>query len=168
MGFLVAYMLHAYIYGSGNILYGIKQMQVDLIERRTYGNAANYDLRFANSLNASVLDVLIEYFWSCGRPLDGKLIFVMAVATVVSLIYQRKVLKLRNTFEISLFAVTLLTCISWFILGKAHSYIHTGLNFVLFYMGWVQVSIYIICKTFFEKNKIQINIRGSKNDIVNI
>lgn len=162
-GFICAYVIHAYMYGSGNIIDGLKLMQVNLIEKRTFGNAADFDPVCADSLNASIFDVLLKYFWTAGgllagRPLDGKLMLFIAIVTIGALIYQRKKLDLNNNFEICLFIVTLLTTLSWLVLGKSHSYVHTHMNFVLFYMGWVQVSIYIICKTALDMHKISVNI----------
>jgi hypothetical protein len=162
LGFLTAYIIHAYMYGAGDIVAGIKSMQVDLIERRTFGNASDFAPEYANSLNASIFDVLRKYFWSSGRPLDGKLMLLVGLVTILALIYQKKKLKLNNRFDIALFVVTLLTTLSWIILGKSHSYIHTHMNFVLFYMGWMQVSIYIVCKTLLVNNGTQIKIVQEK------
>jgi hypothetical protein len=44
--------------------------------------------------------------------------------------------------------VSFLTCTSWFILGKSHSFIHVHMNYVLWYFGSVQVSLYIVLKFF--------------------
>ena len=155
-GFIAAYIIHAYMYGSGNIFEGFKLMKVNLIERRTFGNASDFDPMFADSLNASIWDVIIKYFWFAGSPLDGKLMCIIMVVTVFALIYQKTVLKENNTFEVSIFIISLLTTISWIVLGKAHSYIHTHMNFVLFYMGWVQISIYILCKTIIGKKMMDL------------
>ena len=43
-----------------------------------------------------------------------------------------------------------LTSISWFVLGKAHSYIHTHLNFVMWYFGFVQLILYIPIKAVWD------------------
>lgn len=152
-GFLTAYIIHAYIYGSGNIIDGLKHMQVDLIERRTFGNAADFDTIYADSLNASIMDVLIKYFWTSGGPLDGKLMLIVTVVSVAVILYRKIVLKESVKFDASLFIITLWSTISWYVLGKSHSYIHTHMNFVLFYMGWIQSSIYIICKSLIRTNK---------------
>ena len=40
--------------------------------------------------------------------------------------------------------MTFLTSVSWFVLAKSHSYVHTHINFVLWYMGYVQVCLYVI------------------------
>ena len=43
-----------------------------------------------------------------------------------------------------MFLVFLATTLSWIILGKSHSYIHTHINFVLWYFGFVQICLYEI------------------------
>ena len=49
----------------------------------------------------------------------------------------------RSEF-VALYIVTFLTSVSWFVLAKSHSYVHTHINFVLWYMGYVQVCLYVI------------------------
>ena len=36
---------------------------------------------------------------------------------------------------------------SWFVLAKGHSYIHTQLNYVLWYFGFVQALFYVTLNT---------------------
>ena len=60
------------------------------------------------------------------------------------------------------YTVSFLATISWFVLAKAHSYIHTHMNYVLWYFGFVQVCLYILillmqknlCKKGYIDNKI--------------
>ena len=125
-------------------------MQIDLIEKRTFGNANDFAAAFADSLNASIFDVLKKYFWSSGRPLDGKLMMLIALVTSMVLAIRKIMMKKSIKLELSLFGISLLTAISWLVLGKSHSYIHTHMNFVLFYFGWVQISLYIIISSFVE------------------
>lgn len=154
LGFVVSYIIHAFLYGKGDIIDGLQAMQVHLIQRRTFGNATDFAPVYTDSLNASILDVLKKYFFTIRSYSYG----ILFVITVIALIYQRKILKKNNVFEISIFVVALWSTISWFILGKSHSYIHTHLNFVMFYMGWVQISCYIICKVILESKKMQLKL----------
>jgi hypothetical protein len=169
LGFLTAYMIHAYMYGEGDIVGGIKAMQVDLIERRTFGDASDFAPMYADSLNASIVDVLVKYFWSAGRKYDGKLMLLIGLVTILVIICKKKLLKLDNRFDIALFVVTLFTSVSWLILAKSHSYLHTHISFVLFYMGWVQACIYIICKTLLATRGTQIKLdQEREHETVNI
>lgn len=156
-GFVLAYGIHAYIYGSGNILEGLKLMQVDLIERRTFGNAADFDAFYEDSLNASVFDVLVKYFWASGQASDGKLMLFIALVTGGVLAFEKFKMKKDIKFELSLFIIALCATLSWLILAKSHSYVHIHMNFVLFYFGWVQTSIYIVCNFFIEATGLKFN-----------
>lgn len=170
-GFIVAYTIHADVYGKGDILSGLESMRISLVEKRTFGNPEDHDPIFRDSLNASILDVLIIYFWSgwTERFFHGAIMLILMIATVIALIFQRIVTKRENAFEVYLFVVSLLSTVSWLVLGKAHSYIHTHMNFVLFYMGWVQTCVYIICKTILTKREIQVIVRkGNDSEIVHI
>ena len=59
--------------------------------------------------------------------------------------YSKDAMNLKN---VSLYVITFLTSISWIVLAKSHSYIHTHISFVLWYFGFVQICIYIICDKF--------------------
>lgn len=155
IGFLAAYIIHANIFGKGDIVEGLKQMQVYLVEKRTFGNAANFMDRYSESLNASILDVINKYFYSTDA---GKVNLRWLLLGIAGLIYQRKFLKDKNNFDIALFFTTFIGPVSWIVLGKSHSYIHTHMNFVLFYMGWIQVSIYIVVKAIVTRFKIKVMI----------
>ena len=48
-------------------------------------------------------------------------------------------------------------------LGKSHSFVHTHMNFVLFYIGWVQNRFYIITKVLLEQRKLVLKFQGNKN-----
>lgn len=157
-GFSLAYLIHAYYYGSGNIMNGIRMIAQDIAGKRCFGNASDYDLVYSESLNASVVDVLVKYFCTAGRPLDGIEMMMLGIATTIALIYKRIVMKKDARFEISLYVISLLTTISWLVLAKGHSYIHTHMNFVLFYFGWVQCCVYIILKTLTEKTGYRITL----------
>ena len=50
----------------------------------------------------------------------------------------------RKIDDIVLYFVFLFSTLSWHILAKAHSYVHTHMNYVLWYFGFVQICIYII------------------------
>lgn len=157
LGFAAAYVLHAYWYGDGDIISGLKLLKVNLIERRTFGNASDFAPVYADSLNASVFAVLKKYLWE-GDYYAGKVILLLLVITSVCLIYQNRILHKKNIFEISLFLVALATSLSWFVLAKAHSYIHTHMNFAMWCMGFVQVCFYLIIKIILETKKIKLSL----------
>ena len=54
--------------------------------------------------------------------------------------------KKQYTEETALYILSFLSTISWFVLAKSHSFVHTHMNFVLWYCGFVQICIYIILR----------------------
>lgn len=177
LAFATAFVIHAYVYGSGNVGEGLKMLAAELVEKRTYGDAANFDDIEGESLNASVFTVLWKYMGF--GTIHGMFMLFLFIATVFVLIMRsrwkracpdetgpRSGLQLfmsssqaladlgqkeNNIFDISIFVVSLLSTLSWIVLAKGHSYVHTHINFVMFYMGWVQVSVYILVKTLIDK-----------------
>lgn len=149
-GFLAAYVMHASIYGSGNIADGLKMVLADIVAKRTFGSGGNFDPVIEYSLSTSVLDVLVRYFWTKGSPFDGKLMLLIAVTATLALAFRKMVLKKEIKRDVCLFVLSLLTTVSWLVLAKGHSYIHPHISFVLFYFGWVQISIYIVIRAFLD------------------
>jgi len=58
--------------------------------------------------------------------------------------------------DMVLFIVSFITCISWFILGKSHSHVIIHMNYVMWFMSYIQIEIYMVIKfvlqRLFEKN----------------
>ena len=44
----------------------------------------------------------------------------------------------------ALYCISFVTSVSWFVLAKSHSCVHTHMNYVLWYFGFVQVCFYIL------------------------
>ena len=143
LGFVSALTIHSYIRGDGNILVGLDNIyRVDVL-RRTFGNALEFHEGYADSLNASILSVLMRY------PVyteAGKVASFALVGCSASFLYA--ICKKRNLLnaDFLLFISSLITCISWFVLGKEHSYSHIGLNNVMLYMGFIQIGFYVLVK----------------------
>ncbi len=143
LGFAAAILIHSQIRGAGDILSGLNDIYKNDVMRRTFGNASDFLEVYANSLNASVVDVLIIYLT---RSNAGWLALLLLITTTAIMVHKHKTKRYLLNTEFWLFAVSFLTCISWFVLGKSHSYIHTSMNFVLWYMGYIQVGTYIVLK----------------------
>ncbi len=161
LAFFTAYLIHAYIYGGGNIGNGLKMLQLDLVGRRTYGDAQYYDAGYADSLNASILSVLNKYIGF--GDVHSVPMFVLFIATIAVLIYRKYKMHDQSKKDVCMFIISLLSTFSWLILAKGHSYMHTHMNFVLFYMGWAQISFYIIIKTVIEHSGVEL-IRKNGTD----
>ena len=143
LGFVTAYLIQAYISGNGNIADGLSFMKLNLWSRRMSimsSSIPGADEIMLESIKAPMLKVIKMYLF---MGLEGKFVLISLLSAVFCCIYQRKILKKNNNFDISLLLVTFLGAISWLILAKPHSYIHTHINFVIWYMGFMQTCVYI-------------------------
>lgn len=151
IGFLSAVCMHAQLRGDGNILEGLVTIFKNDVLRRTSGADLNvFASNLWDSINASKWEVLCNYFHFnteiiVGIP--GKLFQVLCFIPLGIFMYDysKNAMNLKN---VSLYVITFLTSISWIVLAKSHSYIHTHISFVLWYFGFVQICIYIICDKF--------------------
>lgn len=141
LAFITVFALHAYMRGSGNMQAGIEAIFKEDVLRRTFGNPADFDGVFTASLKASVWDVLKKYLWD---KTAGKWALAITAAAAGMLLYQKARFRTGWQRNAWLFILSFLFCISWFVLGKSHSYIHTHINDVMLYLGYMQIGIYIL------------------------
>ena len=146
-GFCAALLLHARLRGDGSLAAGLNSIYRNDVLRRTLGgNPADFAPVYKDSLAASVLTVLRKYYVFYTELVSGVPgRFFLSFSILPLLIFAYKATKNRlNVEHVALYAVFYITCISWFVFGKSHSYIHTGMNYVLWYFGFVQVCFYVI------------------------
>jgi len=147
LGFSVALLINSYMLGDGNILNGLNAIYREDVLRRTFGSAEDFPEVFTNSLNASILDVLIIYF---SHDYAGVLARRLLIAVGLILII-KKIVKCNSLqTEFWLYVFSFLTCISWFVFGKSHSFIHIHMNYVMWYMGYIQICVYIVVKAIMQ------------------
>lgn len=146
-GFITAICIHAPLRGNGSIAKGIKSIFIDDVLRRTTGADLNhYTEDYVVALGASVWETVCKYFHFNTQiitGIDGNLFPLLCIIPVLIFIIGLR----RNSLDfefVALYIVTFLTSVSWFVLAKSHSYVHTHINFVLWYMGYVQVCLYVI------------------------
>lgn len=156
LAFLTAIAIHANLRGNGNVLEGVRTIYKEDILRRTAltSGANEFSGILRESIDASVLKTIYKYFnWNTDIILgiEGQYFKLMFIATIAILIYNILKNKENCYRDLTMFIVFLCATLSWFVLGKAHSYIHTHMNYVLWYFGFVQISIYIIIKCICEK-----------------
>ena len=150
LGFVAALLMHAQIRGSGDLLQGLIRIYEQDVVRRVALNpeASSFDPVTTSSLKVAVSNVLGRYFKFSTHllvGLQGNLFPLLTVLPVFIFVYQLLKKKL-NVKDVLMYVFFFITCISWFVLAKPHSYIHTHMNYVLWYFGHVQVCLYIICK----------------------
>ena len=141
---------------EGNALGGVKHL-TSTFEKRTYGNTGDFNSEFSASLEASTFGVVRNYIngsYLTLRPdADGSdspeadpvieiryfhLIVSFVVMSLIAVFAWRKNLSVeQRQKDIALVATTwfsILAPLSWFIIFKSHSYIHTHVNFVVWQM----------------------------------
>lgn len=149
LGFVAALLLHAQIRGEGNIVEGIKSIWNYDVLRRTLGNTDNFittDTNINKSLNISIFATILIYFTFTTDIIYGvEAIWfpVIVIISVAILIYDLIIREKINVEELTIFIISFLATLSWFVLGKSHSYLHQHMNYVLWYFGFVQMCIYI-------------------------
>lgn len=146
LGFALALLLHAYMRGDGSIYSGLRAIYYNDVLRRTYGDPNMFQGVYADSLNASVIRVLLRYM-IFDTPLilgvPGILFIPLVVLSFFILVYE--IWKNKGKKDILvLYIWTGIASVSWFVLGKSHSYIHTMMNFVMWYFGFMQIIFYSI------------------------
>lgn len=149
LGFFMAICIHARLRGNGSVLEGIRSIIVNDVLRRTNGaDLNNYSGQpwYILSLTASIWETLCLYFHFSTEVITGlsgnlfPVLCILPVAIIISDIINKKI----DYEKIALYIIFFWTSISWFVLAKAHSYIHVHMNYVLWYFGFVQVCFYII------------------------
>lgn len=151
LAFVVALVFQSF-YKADSLLRGLELIKIDAM-KRTFGSASSFDPIYTASLNSSVLDVLKLYFntWHSeilfllpGRSFAILNIVIWSLVILISCRVKRmrKVLVILLTF--------LLVPLSWFILARPHSYIHTHMNYVLFYLGYMGALCYALFVLFQE------------------
>lgn len=151
IAFATAIVLHAVLRGNGNVKEGIVSIYKNDVLRRTVisSNSVKYTGALGESTGAGILETVRKYFkWNTNIILgiEGKYFNVIFVSCLLILLYRiyKKDKEIKN--DTIMFIVFLACTISWLVLGKAHSYLHTHINFVLWYFGFIQICLYIIFK----------------------
>lgn len=161
--FFIVLTTHSFIRGGGNAYLGIKDIVKNDVLRRTYGNPELFDEFATPSLTATPIDVLNQYFfhWKTnliqtnipgplGISLPGVALFILtmaAVAIVLNRLYSKDLLWKK---DLLLFIVAFSIPMSWFILGKSHSFAHPHVDFILWYVFYLGAIIFICLRWAFE------------------
>lgn len=152
-GFIVAIGIHALLRGEGNVVEGIVRIFKEDVLRRTSGaDLNNFDEVYWSSFNASLWQVVCQYFHFPGEiitGIDGNLFPLLCIIPVAIILYDFMKGRFdweKTTLYVIFFAVT----ISWFVLGKSHSSGHIHINYVLWYFGFIQICFYIIIDRIYQ------------------
>lgn len=148
IGFFGALLVHASMSIKGDsIITGLQNIYELDVKRRTYGDPSSFLPQVKDSLDSSPFSVLKIYIIDWKIPLVAwlpgkyfKLLFVFSLVGIFFQFWKKHPTRQRDAVLWSFF---FLVSTSWFVLAKAHSYVHTHLNFVLWYFGFVQALFYV-------------------------
>lgn len=138
-GFVTALLMHANMRGD-SIIEGLKSIYELDVKRRTYGDPSVFGSESFEALSSSPLTVVKTYIfnWNTlflkGIPGYGFYTFLwISIATICYRWYESH----QNTLkDLGLFIAFFISPLSWFILAKGHSGVHTHMNYVLWYFGF--------------------------------
>ena len=150
LAFLVAFLIHAASRGD-NLLDGIRNIYLDDIARRTYGNPTAYRGETAESLRASPLDVLRIYLFDYpGKRtmiVPGKAFLAMIAFCLAGLCVRFALKDRLARRDAWMLAASFAMPVSWYVLAKGHAYTQTHINFVLWFIGFMPALIYVTLVT---------------------
>lgn len=147
LGFVVVMIIHSYLRGDGEIFSGLKAIfYTDVLRRTIGGDASTFQDIYSDSLNSNFIIVICRYLLFdtpviLGVP--GFMFIPLIAVSFLGLVWGIRKGLLKKEILV-LYIWMGIASVSWFILGKAHSYVHTMLNFVLWYFGFVQILFYAI------------------------
>ena len=162
LGFVTALVIHADLRGSGDIAVGLRSIwESDVLRRTLGGSKEGFSEAFWPSLDASIGEVLQKYFHFSKRILifiPGFLFMPLCMLSLLIGLFDIFRKKKKSKEILFIYVFSFLTSISWFVLGKSHSFIHTHLNYVLWYFGYIQITLYLILKSFltFLRDKLSL------------
>jgi hypothetical protein len=148
VGFALALALHALARGDGSLVSGLRLIYEQDIARRTFGDAARFSGETAQSLNASVLDVLRIYLYEKypdrrDMVMPGKVFLLLIAIALIGLAYKALTRHRLLWRDLALFVSFLAVPVSWFVFAKGHSFTQTHINFVLWYIGFMPALLFV-------------------------
>lgn len=151
-GFAVAVSLHAMLRGEGDLAAGFSSIwREDVLHRTIGGRLSEFGPEEWESLQASVWQVFVTYFHFDTQILtgvDGYLFPVLAFLPGVLLLRRSKagqegISRPELIRDWAFYGLSFAASVSWFVLAKSHSHMHTHMNYVLWYFGFVQICLYL-------------------------
>ncbi|WP_042886932.1 hypothetical protein [Cupriavidus necator] len=146
LGFMTALLLHAGMRGD-TILKGLAAIYEQDVKRRTYADPASFPPAFAQSLLASPWQVvkiyLVDWDTEVIKGVSGKYFVLLVATSVATVIYKFSSKHLSRFRDLGVLLAFALGPLSWFILAKGHSFIHTHLNYALWYFGFVAACLFV-------------------------
>ncbi len=151
--FVTAFLVHASI-RADSILEGVREtFTQDVLRRTIINNPDAFHEVYRESLECSVFEVInLYYTWRVpifkgfedDRLASSFFLWITLLPLVIFLVqFYKKKIDMRI---VVLYILTYLGPISWFVLAKGYSFVHTHFTFLLWYYGYIQICMYIIIK----------------------
>jgi hypothetical protein len=147
--FVSSLLIHASRRGV-DVADGLRRIFFEDVLRRTHATPGSFSDVYNPSLEADTLSVVSSYVFNWSTPVlqVGPIplgpFWLLSLAALASLLWVSRV----NTKLIKSQALGGLAIISgpfsWFILAKAHSFIHVHINFFIMYLGLIPLLVYLL------------------------
>lgn len=148
---------------KGSLLYGIKLI-LENFSRRTHGNSANFQEGYKASLDSKVTDVLRLYFDIHAIDLriikvNFEVLFITFIIFSIISFVPKKISPStyqnmgKNTALVLTTWISILAPLSWFIIFKAHSYVHLYYDDLAWYMPFYLFGVAMIGSVTFSLMK---------------
>lgn len=145
---IIAHILQDAYY-SGSLLESVSVF-TKRVAYRAYGDPDKFTGVISDSLNSDIIPILNMY-WSKGeifnflqlfslnaREIIIPFIFIVLLLYSTVLFFKKDKLSIQKITALNILVFgTLMASISWFLVGKAHSYIHTHMNYVLWHITFM-------------------------------
>lgn len=150
LGFISAFVIHAKMRGE-TLAEGVVAIYKQDIKRRTYSDPSNFAPSYRDSLSTSPIAVVRTYITSWGTPLvtgvSGNSFKILIIITIFGLWIKKRIKHKTFTRDFVLIAYMSLIPLSWYVMAKGHSHIHTHMNYVLWYLGFVPALFFVCMNT---------------------
>lgn len=147
--FSCAMLVHMISYGQTSKLSIVDSLieyfNTTILRRTLGGDSNNFDPIYRESLEAGILQTIWKYMnfqtdiFYCISGKISAMLFIIPFAALALLSVMRRRLLLKPMI---LYSFSYLSGISWYILGKSHSWIHVHINYVLLYICFIPICVY--------------------------
>ncbi len=145
LAFVVALIINANMISSGDIKSGLDVI-LTRAQERTFGTSSDIPM---DRIDFNYLDVLGLYIFGWHTDVikwivSARAFMFFSVFPLAFITCEFVIKKNLNLFkkQIALYVSFALPALSWFFLAKGHSLVHTHMNYILWYMGFVATCIY--------------------------
>jgi hypothetical protein len=146
LGFVCALLVHAGMRGD-TIYSGLVNIVEQDVKRRTYAESTSFGPALEGALSSSPFSVVFTYIEVWATPLifgiPGSFFKYLIVFVIFGFLCRAAISKKLDKKYLVMIVFFFSVPVSWFVLAKGHSFVHTHMNYVLWYFGFVQALLYV-------------------------